>query len=99
MSAPEFGRGPKSKGNIGNVVHFARLTDAEIVLTYCTRVGDAAHFWLTFSPSVEQVRTADEQADFAANVATLDRLIAPIIRDHLDQWYYALQFDFAPNKP
>lgn len=98
VSAPEFGRGPKTKGNIGNVVRLARLTDAEIIVAYCTRLGDAPRFKLTFLPPLEQTRSDDERADLAANVAAIDRIIAPIVRDNLDQWFYALDFDFSPNE-
>jgi KDO2-lipid IV(A) lauroyltransferase len=95
VSAPEFGRGAKIKGNISNTVRLARLTDADIIVAYCTRHGDHPRFTVTFTPPLDQVRTADEQTDLAANVAALDRAIAPIVKDHLDQWYYALDFDFA----
>ena len=97
VSAPAFGRGPKTKGNIGNVVRLARLTDAEIIVAYCTRIGDAARFKITFMPPLVQMRTSNERADLATNVDAIDQVIAPIVNDHLDQWYYALAFDFAPN--
>jgi KDO2-lipid IV(A) lauroyltransferase len=96
VSAPEFGRGAKVTGNIGNAVRLARLTDADIIVAYCTRRGDQPRFTVTFTPPLKQVRTADEQVDLAANVAALDRAIAPIVKEHLDQWYYGLDFDFAP---
>jgi KDO2-lipid IV(A) lauroyltransferase len=97
VSAPAFGRGAKIAGNIGNAVRLARLTDADIIIVYCTRDGDRPRFTVTFTPPLAQARTADERADLAANVAALDRAITPIVKDHLDQWYYALDFDFAPH--
>jgi KDO2-lipid IV(A) lauroyltransferase len=92
-----LGCGFKTKGNIGNAVRLARMTDAEITVVYCARLGDAPRFKLTFLPPLKHARTADERADLAANVAALDRLIAPIVKAHLDQWSYAVDFDFVPN--
>jgi KDO2-lipid IV(A) lauroyltransferase len=96
VSAPEFGRGFKTEGNIGNAVRLARLTDAEIIVAYCIRLGDAPRFRLTFTPPLAQVRTENKEADLAANVAALDRIIAPVVQANLDQWYYALSLDFEP---
>ncbi len=96
VSAPEFGRGAKVEGNIGNALRLARLTGADLIVAYAVRLGDAARFKVTFLPPLKQQRTADADADLAANVAALDQTIAPIVRQHLDQWYYALDFEFTP---
>jgi KDO2-lipid IV(A) lauroyltransferase len=97
VSAPSFGRAPKTEGNIANVSRLARLTNAEIIVVYSVRLGDEPRFKVTFLPPIQQTRTADSRADLVANVAAIDRVIAPIIKDHLDQWFYALDFDFEPH--
>jgi lauroyl/myristoyl acyltransferase len=45
-------------------------------------------------PPIKTIRTDDRDADLAANVAAIDRTIEPIIKAHLDQWFYALDFEF-----
>ncbi len=93
VSAPAFGRKRKPDGNIAYVVRLARLTGAAIVPAYCIRLG-SAHFKVTFLPPVEIVRTSNAAADLAANVAALDHVFAPVVCAHLEQWYYALDFEF-----
>lgn len=96
VAAPAFGRSIAMDGNIANAVRLARLTDAEIFPLYCVRTEDAASFRVTVAPPVKQIRTADSRADLVANVREVDRVITPIVRQHLDQWYYALDFEFDP---
>ena len=36
----------------------------------------------------------DRNADVAENMKRLDAVIAPVIQAHLDQWYFALDFEF-----
>lgn len=81
------------KGNIANVPRLARLANAEIMLIYCLRLGDEPRFKLTITPPIPQVRTADSRADLAANVAAIDRVVAPLIKEHVDQWFYAVDFE------
>ena len=70
------------------------MTDANILPVYVLRVGDAARFKLVVEPPIQTVRSEDRDADLAANVAAIERCIEPIIKAHLDQWYYALDFEF-----
>ncbi len=98
VAAVETGDAQEIKGNIGNVPRLARLANAEIMLIYCTRLGDEARFKVTISPPVPQVRTPDSRADLAANVAAIDRAVAPIVERNLDQWFYVLSVeDDAPQ--
>lgn len=97
VSAPFFGREPRLAGNIANILRMARMADAEVAVGHCVRIGDRARFAVTFSPMMPQVRTGDARADLAANVAALEALIAPIVTAHLDQWYYALDFEPDPS--
>jgi KDO2-lipid IV(A) lauroyltransferase len=92
--APAFGRPLQRNGNIGNAVRLARLTNAQIVPLYSVRLNERAQFRVTALPAVKLIKTADREADLMANIATIDALIEPIIRDHLDQWFFGLDFDF-----
>lgn len=94
VSAPAFGRKLRIEGNIANVARLARMANAAVMVAYCVRLGDAVRFRMTGIP-VPQARTADAEADLIANVAAIERTVAPIVRDHVDQWYYAL--DFKPD--
>lgn len=92
--APAFGRELRINGNIGNIVRLARLTNAVVVPIYCVRLGETANFRVVVLPPIELARTEDRDADIATNVAAIDRLITPVIRDHLDQWFFGLDFEF-----
>ena len=96
VSAPAFGRGFSAKNNIAKAIRLARLANAELIVLYTVRLGDEARFKITCLPPVAQLRTDDSRADLRANVETIEGTIAPIVRAHLDQWYYALDFEFTP---
>ncbi len=92
--APAFGRRLRPQGNIANIVRIARAANAIIVPLYSVRLDGGARFRVTALPSLKLVDTGDRDADLMANVAMIDALIDPIIRDNLDQWFYALDFEF-----
>lgn len=94
VHAPAFGRPLHPEGNIAYIVRLAKITGAAIVPAYCTRLNDEARFKVTFLPPVSLVDTGDADADLTANVMMLNTMIEPIIRAHLDQWFYALEFEF-----
>jgi KDO2-lipid IV(A) lauroyltransferase len=94
VSAPALGRPRPLKGNIAHVARLARMTGAAVIPCYCLRLEDRARFKVTFLPPIEFTRTADRRSDLAANVLEIDRTIAPVIETHLDQWFYALDFEF-----
>jgi KDO2-lipid IV(A) lauroyltransferase len=93
--APAFGRPLQRGGNIGNAVRLARLANAQIFPLYSVRLNERAQFRVTILPAVKLIKTADREADLMANIAMIDALFEPIIRDHLDQWFFGLDFDFA----
>jgi KDO2-lipid IV(A) lauroyltransferase len=95
VHAPAFGRRLRAEGNIAYAVRLAVMTGAVIIPAYCERLGDAARFKVTFLPPLDFTQTAEKDVDLLQNIAKLDAIIAPIIRDHLDQWYYVLDFDFG----
>jgi KDO2-lipid IV(A) lauroyltransferase len=96
VPAPAFGRDLGTTNNIANAVRLARAANAELIVLYTVRLGDEARFKITCLPPVAQLLTDDRDADLRANVATVDGIISPIVRAHLDQWFYALDFEFTP---
>ena len=92
--APSFGRPHRVEGNLANVARLAEMTGAAVIPAYAVRLGDAARFHVRFLPPVDLTSTGAREADLAANVARLDALIEPIVRAHLDQWYYLFDFSF-----
>jgi Kdo2-lipid IVA lauroyltransferase/acyltransferase len=93
VHAPAFGRKLQASGNIAYAARLAALTDAVVVPVYCTRIGEAARFKVTFLPPIELVKMGDRDADLTENVRRIDTVIDPIIKAHLDQWYYVLDLE------
>jgi KDO2-lipid IV(A) lauroyltransferase len=94
VGAPAFGRPLVPKGNIAYVFRLAKLTGAAIVPVYCIRQNNKARFKMTIMPPVTLVETGDEKVDLMHNIAELNSIAEPIVQAHLDQWYYALTFNF-----
>jgi KDO2-lipid IV(A) lauroyltransferase len=94
VHAPAFGRPLRNMGNIAYVARLALMTGAMVLPIYAVRVGDRAQFKVTFLPPLDMVDTGDRDADVMANIARIDALIDPIVKAHLDQWYYVLDFRF-----
>jgi len=94
VQAPAFGRTLRPDSNIGYAVQLARRADAALIPAYCERIGDAARFKVHVLPPVELVANADRDAETRENMARLNAVIEPIVRAHIDQWYYALDFEF-----
>jgi Kdo2-lipid IVA lauroyltransferase/acyltransferase len=92
--APAFGRPLRAEGNIAYILRIARMTNALIVPLYSIRLAGRAYFKVTVLAPLAPVETGDRNADLLANVAMIDALIDPIIRTHLDQWFYVLDFEF-----
>jgi KDO2-lipid IV(A) lauroyltransferase len=91
--APAFGRPQKVEGNIANVAWLAWMTGAEILPTYCVRLDDSARFKISILPPVELKRGGDRRRDLLTNISRINAIIEPVVRAHLDQWYYALDLD------
>jgi Kdo2-lipid IVA lauroyltransferase/acyltransferase len=92
---PAFGRKLNHEGNIAFVARLANLADSEIVPAYCQRQNERAELIVRFLPPLDLARTGNRRADLAANVDTINAVFEPIVRDNLDQWYYAnaIKFD------
>jgi Kdo2-lipid IVA lauroyltransferase/acyltransferase len=95
VQAPLFGRAPRADSNIAYAARLAAMTGAALIPAYCRRLGDEARFAVEFLPPVEIVTGADHDAPLAANVARINAAIEPVIRDHLDQWYFLLDLDLG----
>jgi Kdo2-lipid IVA lauroyltransferase/acyltransferase len=91
--APAFDRPLKPEGNIAYAARLAVRTGAEIIPAYCVRRDDTARFKVTFLPPVALVRNRG-RADLMTNIAAINAVIEPIVREHLDQWYFVLDFEF-----
>jgi Kdo2-lipid IVA lauroyltransferase/acyltransferase len=91
--APAFGRQLAPEGNMAYVARLAVMTGAEIVPAYCVRLGNRARFKVTFLPPVELVRQRGDAA-LRQNIAAINDIIEPIVRRHLDQWYFSFDFEF-----
>ncbi|HWB47706.1 MAG TPA: lysophospholipid acyltransferase family protein [Stellaceae bacterium] len=91
--APAFGRPLKPEGNIANVAWLAWTTGAEVLPAYCVRIDDSARFRITVLPPVALARGGDRRGDLVTNIARINAVIEPVIREHLDQWYYALDLE------
>jgi Kdo2-lipid IVA lauroyltransferase/acyltransferase len=94
VQAPAFGRALRADANIAYAVRLAALTGAVVIPAYCLRLGDAARFEVRFLPPLSLADTGDRKADMTENTRRLDAVIAPIVQAHLDQWYFALDFEF-----
>lgn len=94
VHGPAFGRPLRNMGNIAYVARLALMTGAMVLPIYAVRVGDRAQFKVTFLPPLDMADTGNRDADVMTNIARIDALIDPIVKAHLDQWYYALDFRF-----
>jgi KDO2-lipid IV(A) lauroyltransferase len=75
-------------------VRLARLAKALIVPLYSVRLGERAQFQVNVLPAIDLIKTERREDMVMTNIAAIDALIEPIIRDHLDQWFFGLDFDF-----
>jgi len=94
VQAPSFGRPLGADANLAYAVQLAKKTNAALIPAYCLRLNDSARFRIHVLPPVELVDRDDPETELRENIRILDSIIAPIIRQHLDQWYYALDFEF-----
>lgn len=85
--APFFGRAPRLDGNMARAVRLAVMADALLIPAYAVRT-EGLHFRVTFLPPVDLLRPAGGEADLLENVARLNAVFEPIVRAHLDQWFW-----------
>lgn len=84
--APLFGRPPHRRGNLAVAARLARHCDAAIVIGRCVRLPNC-RFRLEFHCPY-RLPPRGQTPDDLADIAYLNDLIEPLIRESLDQWYY-----------
>jgi Kdo2-lipid IVA lauroyltransferase/acyltransferase len=94
VQAPLFGRALRLDSNIVYAVRLALMTGAALIPAYGLRVNDSANFEVHVLPPLEMINTPNRDNDIVENVKRLDGVLAPIIRAHLDQWFFALDFEY-----
>jgi lauroyl/myristoyl acyltransferase len=92
VQAPAFGRALQSNSNIGYAARLAAATDAAVFVGYCLRDGDRATFKVGFLP-VQIVATGDRHVDAEANMRRINDVVEPLIRAHIDQWFFLLDLE------
>jgi Kdo2-lipid IVA lauroyltransferase/acyltransferase len=95
VQAPLFGRALRTDSNLCYAVRLAAMTNAALIPAYSLRMNDSARFKVQFLPPLELIQSGDREADVAENARQLDAILAPIVREHLDQWYFALDLDLT----
>lgn len=93
VQAPAFGRVLNPASNIFYAVQLAERSGAALIPAYCERLGDEARFRVTFLPPPPMSSAADKAVRIRENAEALNAVIEPIVRAHLDQWYFSLDFD------
>jgi KDO2-lipid IV(A) lauroyltransferase len=83
LQAPLFGRPAHAAGNLALIAKLARRSGARLLQYHVTRTA-GCRFVLTGS----ELLPLPEGNTLEQDVAHLNALIEPIIRDHLDQWYF-----------
>jgi KDO2-lipid IV(A) lauroyltransferase len=92
VSAPLFGRAIPDRANLLDIVRLAWASGAAVIPAYAERLG-GARFRVTYLPPVELAPEGeDPAANLTDNVHRLDRIITPLVRARLDQWYMLLEY-------
>jgi KDO2-lipid IV(A) lauroyltransferase len=92
VQAPAFGRALLPNSNIGYAARLAAATGAAVFVGYCLRNGDRASFKVGFLP-VQIVATGDRHADAVANMRRINDVAEPVIRIHINQWFFLLDLE------
>ncbi len=85
--APFFGRPPRFDGNIARAARLAVMADAVLIPAYAVRTG-GLHFRAHYLPPVDLVRVGKSDAALKENVLRLNAIIEPVVRAHLEQWFW-----------
>ena len=94
--APSFGRPLPQSGNILFALRLAKLTNAVLVPVYATRT-QGPNFLLNVLPGIEFNFNNFNKNDLLSAQIQIDRIIENIVRQHVDQWYYAMGNDLSKN--
>jgi KDO2-lipid IV(A) lauroyltransferase len=95
---PHFGRRPRTDGNLGKIVRLAAATGALVLPMWSERLTGAS-FVSRLGQPLEIPRGRLSPEALHAEVARLDAVFAPVVRERIDQWYMATEFRFEPADP
>jgi Kdo2-lipid IVA lauroyltransferase/acyltransferase len=87
IRGPFLGRNPHSNGNLALVARLARLTRARICPVYTLR-ENGAKFAFHALPAIVLPPEDAPATRLASDITQLNATIEPVIRAHLDQWYF-----------
>jgi Kdo2-lipid IVA lauroyltransferase/acyltransferase len=87
VAAPFFGREPHLNSNYATAVRLARHSNAVLMPFYVVR-DSPCKFTLKILPAIELAPSEDPGACLLDDVIALNAVVEPIIKDHLDQWWW-----------
>jgi Kdo2-lipid IVA lauroyltransferase/acyltransferase len=89
IRGPLFGRPAHLKGNLALATRLARRTGAKLCILNTVR-QEEANFECHFSPMITLPGQHDARVDedMLNDVRFVNALVEPIVKRHLDQWYY-----------
>lgn len=89
IRGPLFGRPAHLKGNLALATRLARRTGAKLCILNTVR-QEAANFECHFSPMITLPGQHDARVDedMLNDVRFVNALVEPIVKRHLNQWYY-----------
>lgn len=88
LNGPSFGRDLSTSGNVVFALRLAKLTNAILLPVYTTR-NNGANFTVTILPAMELDFENFNDADLKSAQIKIDEITDHIIRQNVDQWYYA----------
>lgn len=92
-AAPFFGRPPHPDSNYAFAARLARLTGATLLPFHALR-HPRCRFTLRFGEPIRLAPADRPGGQILADVALLNGLVEPVVRQHLDQWFW-LDWGFA----
>jgi KDO2-lipid IV(A) lauroyltransferase len=87
VAAPFFGREPNLNTNYATAVRLARHSNAVLMPFYVVRHWPC-RFTLKILPALELPLSDDPGARLLEDVVSLNAVVEPIIKDHLDEWWW-----------
>ena len=96
LPIPSFGRSLGLSNNLAFAVRFAKLSNAVLCPVYAVRTK-GARFQINIKPPVAFDFSDYNKQKLYDMVAELDLLIDPVIRQHIDQWHYAMALDLSAD--
>lgn len=96
LNGPSLGRDLSTSGNVIFALRLAKLTNAILLPVYTTR-ANGANFIVTVLPTIEFDFENFNDSDLKAAQFEIDKITDHIIRQNVDQWYYATTCGLCEN--